>query len=76
MAIDIPAPELTAREIEVIRLAASGSSSRQLAAKLELSKRTIDFHLSNIYDKLRVHNRIQAIMTANAQGLLAGVAWI
>jgi len=52
---------LTGRELEVLRLACDGWSSKQLADILCCSKRTVDFHLHRIYRKLGVSNRIAAI---------------
>ncbi len=51
---------LTAREREVLKLVLEGLSSKAVADKLYLSKRTVDFHLANVYDKLKVDNRMQA----------------
>ena len=48
---------LTRREREVAGLAAAGASSREIAAKLYLSVRTVDNHLQNIYSKLGVTSR-------------------
>lgn len=59
---------LTQREIEVLQLAASGLSVRELAAVLRVSPNTVKSHLEHAYDKLGVHNRAQAI----AAGLGAG----
>ena len=49
----IRAVRLTKREIEVLSLIAQGHSSKEAADSLYVSKRTVDFHLANIYDKLR-----------------------
>jgi DNA-binding CsgD family transcriptional regulator len=54
-------PLLSKRETEVLVLAAEGLSSREIAARLFVSKRTCDFHMGNAYRKLKVSNRIQAI---------------
>ncbi|MFN3691238.1 MAG: LuxR C-terminal-related transcriptional regulator, partial [Fimbriimonadales bacterium] len=43
---------LTKREIEVLSLIAQGRSSQEVADALFVSKRTVDFHLANIYEKL------------------------
>jgi non-specific serine/threonine protein kinase len=67
-----PPPGLTARELEILRLAASGLSSSQIAEELVLSVRTVERHLSNIYDKLGVHTRAQATAYAHIHGLMAG----
>jgi ATP/maltotriose-dependent transcriptional regulator MalT len=61
---------LTKREIEVLSLIAQGYSSKEAADKLVVSKRTVDFHLANIYGKLQVNNRVQAYRTATRLGLI------
>jgi len=61
---------LTKREVEVITLIAQGHSSREAAEALFVSKRTVDFHLANIYDKLQVNNRVQAFRMATRLGLI------
>ncbi len=60
---------LTKREIEVLGLVLEGMSSREVADTLVCSKRTVDFHLARIYDKLRVSNRVQAMRQATLLGL-------
>lgn len=55
---------LTPTETKVLELISEGLSSQEAAEKLEISKRTVDFHLANIYDKLQVKNRIQAFRVA------------
>lgn len=61
---------LTKREVEVLSLIAEGKSSKEAANTLVCSKRTIDFHLARIYDKLQVSNRSQAIRRATELGLI------
>ena len=61
---------LTKREVEVLNLIAQGCSSKEAADELFVSKRTVDFHLANIYDKLRVNNRVQAFRAATKLGLI------
>lgn len=61
---------LTKREIEVLSLIAQGFSSREAAENLIVSKRTVDFHLANIYGKLQVSNRVQAFRAATRLGLI------
>ncbi len=61
---------LTKREIEVLTLIAQGCSSKEAAEALFVSKRTVDFHLANIYDKLQVNNRVQAFRAATRLGLI------
>ncbi|MEV2269735.1 helix-turn-helix transcriptional regulator [Nonomuraea africana] len=52
-----PAAELTPQELHVVRLAASGRSSREIAAQLFLSPRTVEYHLYKAYPKLGVTSR-------------------
>jgi DNA-binding CsgD family transcriptional regulator len=61
---------LTKRELEVLSLVIEGKSSKDVADTLFVSKRTIDFHLANIYDKLQVTNRVQAFRRATKLGLI------
>ncbi|MFY7882043.1 MAG: helix-turn-helix domain-containing protein, partial [Fimbriimonas sp.] len=51
---------ITRREKEVLRLIAQGYSSQKVADALCISKRTVDFHIANIYGKLDLQNRVQA----------------
>ncbi|HET9005524.1 MAG TPA: response regulator transcription factor, partial [Actinomycetes bacterium] len=51
---------LTAREVEVLRLVATGRTNRAIAAELVLSQRTVDRHVSNIFTKLGVPSRAAA----------------
>lgn len=64
-------PRITRRELEILRLIAQGNSSKQAAEKLYISKRTVDYHLANVYIKLRVSNRVQAIGAAVRLGLFS-----
>jgi DNA-binding NarL/FixJ family response regulator len=61
---------LTARELEVLRLVAAGRTNRAIAAKLVLSERTVDRHVSNILAKLRVSSRAAATAYAYEHGLI------
>jgi len=67
-----PASEeaLSEREREVLRLIAEGLSNQQLAARLYLSPHTIKVHTRNIYGKLGVTSRTQAVAKARALGIL------
>jgi DNA-binding CsgD family transcriptional regulator len=64
------AVRLTKRELEVLSLVIEGRSSKDVADALYVSKRTVDFHLANIYDKLQVSNRVQAFRRATRLGLI------
>jgi ATP/maltotriose-dependent transcriptional regulator MalT len=54
-------PDLTKREREVLNLIAQGHSNAEIAARLVLSLKTVQNHLSNIFSKLQVADRAQAI---------------
>lgn len=64
------AVRLSARELEVLRLIADGEDTKSAADTLFISKRTVDFHLSNVYEKLGVSNRLSAVRRANRLGML------
>jgi ATP/maltotriose-dependent transcriptional regulator MalT len=61
---------LTEREREVLTLIAGGASNRQIARRLGISEHTVARHLSNIFDKLGVSSRTQALAYAHAHSLL------
>jgi LuxR family maltose regulon positive regulatory protein len=61
---------LSARELEVLRLIAEGLSNREIARQLVLSLPTVKWHTSNIYGKLAVKNRTQAVAKARTLGIL------
>jgi DNA-binding NarL/FixJ family response regulator len=65
-----PYETLTAREQEVLRLLARGLRNKEMAARLHVSERTINFHLANIYSKLNVSGRTEALSKALEQGLI------
>jgi DNA-binding NarL/FixJ family response regulator len=66
------APRLTDRETEVLRLVAKGLSYRQIADRLVLSHRTVQNHVQNTLNKLQLHNRVELVRYAIAQGLDEG----
>ena len=57
-------PNLTDREREILKLIAQGDTNSQIANKLTLSQKTISNYVSNIYSKLQVVDRAQAIIRA------------
>jgi DNA-binding NarL/FixJ family response regulator len=61
---------LTNREREVLHLLARGLRNKEIAARLYVSERTINFHLTNIYQKLQVSGRTEALSKALEQGLI------
>jgi DNA-binding NarL/FixJ family response regulator len=64
-----PIPELTDREIEVLKLVATGMSSKEIAAELFISHRTVQNHVQNTLGKLQLHNRVELVRFALAKGL-------
>ena len=61
---------LTAREHEVLQLLARGLRNKEIAERLFVSERTVNFHLANIYAKLHVSGRTEALSRALEQGLI------
>ena len=59
---------LTERELEVLRLAAHGLTNRAIGQQLTISDRTVQGHLANIFDKLQVSSRTEAVLLALKQG--------
>jgi LuxR family maltose regulon positive regulatory protein len=60
---------LSARELEILRLIAAGRSNPEIAELLYLSLNTIKWHVKNLYGKLDVHNRVEAVARAQELGL-------
>jgi DNA-binding CsgD family transcriptional regulator len=63
-------PELTARELEVLRLLSVGCSYAQVAQHLGISRHTVASHIKNAYRKLDVHTAAAAVFRAMNCGLL------
>ncbi len=62
-------PELTERELEVLKLIAQGLNNPDIARRLELSSKTVRNYISNIFSKLQVADRMQAMIKARDAGL-------
>jgi two-component system, NarL family, response regulator LiaR len=65
---ETPLDEPTPREIEVLRLAAQGLRTKDIAARLATSSRTVEAHLTSIYNRFGVTTRTEAVMRAAARG--------
>jgi DNA-binding NarL/FixJ family response regulator len=65
-----PISELTSRELDVLRLVASGKPNKQIAAQLAISERTARTHVSSILHKLHLSSRTQAALWAIREGLV------
>jgi ATP/maltotriose-dependent transcriptional regulator MalT len=61
---------MTQRELEILDLLASGASNRQIAKELVLALGTVKTHIHNVYGKLSVTNRVQAVARAKELRLL------
>jgi DNA-binding CsgD family transcriptional regulator len=61
---------LSARELEVLTLLATGASNPQIAARLVISSKTVSSHVGNVFEKLGVHTRTEAALAAVREGLL------
>jgi DNA-binding NarL/FixJ family response regulator len=64
-----PAPVLTERETEVLRLIAKGMTAKAVAERLFISHRTVQNHVQNTLNKLQLHNRVELVRYAIEQGL-------
>ena len=62
---------LSSREKEILSLVSVGSTGPQIADKLKIAAQTVSVHIKNIFHKLNVHTRAQAVMVAKNQGLLS-----
>jgi DNA-binding NarL/FixJ family response regulator len=63
-------PPLTERELQIIKALAQGKSNKEVARTLGISERTVRNHASNIYTKLHVFDRTQAVLYAVREGLI------
>jgi DNA-binding NarL/FixJ family response regulator len=63
-------PQLTPRELDVLRLMTRGFDNVEIGASLYLARGTVKHHISNIYKKLRVENRVQAAVRAVHDGFV------
>jgi len=68
--LDSATEELTARELDVLRGLARGLSNRAIADELAISDRTVQTHLTNVFAKMQVGSRTEAVLTAIRRGWL------
>jgi len=61
---------LTAREVEILKLLATGQANKQVAYRLRISEKTVRNHVSNMYAKLQIYDRSQAVLYAVRKGLI------
>jgi DNA-binding NarL/FixJ family response regulator len=62
--------DLTARELDVLRLIRDGRRNKQIADQLAISENTVNFHIKNLVDKLQANDRTHAVTIALRRGLL------
>jgi two-component system response regulator NreC len=65
-----PEPELTPRELDVLRLLVRGNTNRQVADELGLSTRTVESHRANLQGKLGLTSRVELVEYAEEHDLL------
>lgn len=65
------APALTERELEVLELIARGYHNEEIAVELTISEYTVRNHISNIFQKLKVKTRVEAVVSALSQDLIS-----
>ncbi len=65
-----PMPELTQRELQVLRLLAEGLPNKTIAARLGISEHTVKFHVNSILGKLGAQSRTEAVTRATRLGLI------
>jgi DNA-binding NarL/FixJ family response regulator len=61
---------LTVREVEILKMLATGMANKQIAYKLKISEKTVRNHVSNMYEKLDIYDRAQAVLYAVRKGLV------
>jgi DNA-binding NarL/FixJ family response regulator len=61
---------LTTREVEILKLLAAGMANKQIAYRLKISEKTVRNHVSNMYQKLNIYDRSQAVLYAVRKGLV------
>ena len=66
----LPAPHLTEREMDVLKLVAKGMGNRDIAKRLFISDNTVKNHIRNILEKLHLHSRMEAVVYAVREKLL------
>lgn len=68
---DVTADDLTARQREILQLVAEGHSAKEIAAQIEVSHRTVEFHKAKIMELLDLHSTAELVNYAIARGLIS-----
>jgi len=66
----MPCPELSPRELEILKLIAHGESNKEIAGRLSISEGTVRVHASNVFAKLGCNDRAQAVAVAFHRGII------
>jgi DNA-binding NarL/FixJ family response regulator len=64
--------DLTTREIEILQLVLAGQTNKAIAARICITEKTVEFHLTNIYTKIGMRTRMLAGLWAMQQGIQVG----
>jgi DNA-binding NarL/FixJ family response regulator len=67
---ELEAPKLTERELEIITALSRGCANKEIARDLAISEKTVRNHVSNIYKKLHVYDRLGAVLYAIREGIV------
>ena len=67
---ELPLQKVTPRELQVLQLAAEGLSNKEIAERLSIAEKTAKNHVANIFSKLQVNDRTQAVLYAMQHGLV------
>ena len=67
----IPCPELSPRELEILKLIANGESNKEIAGRLAINEGTVRVHASNVFAKLGCSDRAQAVAVAFHRGIIS-----
>ena len=70
IAENLPRPDLTSREIEVLQLVAGGMRNKEIAHKLDVSETTANSHVKHVLEKLNASDRTQAVTAALRRGII------
>jgi DNA-binding NarL/FixJ family response regulator len=63
--------DLTSRELEILQLVIAGKTNKAIASELDISEKTVEFHLDNIYSKIGARTRLMASVWALQHGIEA-----
>jgi len=69
-ALGEPTPRLSVQEVEIVRAVAAGLTNKEIAARLDLSRRTVEWHLAKLFERLAVRSRSELAVRAAQQGWL------